>query len=89
MHQPWSSRKSKDALSFQERKKLETSSATASATNRVKKDEDSIPEDRSLLEEVLERTNMLEALKRVEKNAGVAGVDGMPTTELRDFLKQN
>lgn len=89
MHQPWSSRKSKDALSFQGRKKLETSSATASATNGVKKDEDSIPEDQSLLEEVLERANMFGALKRVEKNAGVAGVDGVSTKELRDYLKQN
>ena len=89
MHQSWSSRKSKDALSFQNRRKVEPSVDSASATNEMKKNENSIPKQLSLLEEVLERTNMFEALKRVEKNAGVAGVDGISTTELRDYLKRH
>ena len=37
----------------------------------------------NLMEAVVERSNMKEALERVEKNAGAPGVDGMPTTELR------
>lgn len=89
MHQSWSSRKSKDALSFQDRRKVELSEDFASATNEMKENENSIPEQLSLLEEVLERTNMFEALKKVEDNAGVAGVDGLSTKELRDYLKQH
>ncbi len=88
MHQSWSSRKSKDALSFQGRRRVEPSVDSASATSEMKKNENSIPKPMSLLEEVLERTNMFEALNRVEKNAGVAGVDGLLTSELRDYLKQ-
>ena len=42
-----------------------------------------------LLEEVLERNNMLLALKRVISNKGSHGVDGMTVYELRQFLKDN
>jgi group II intron reverse transcriptase/maturase len=42
-----------------------------------------------LLEEILERYNMLEALKRVERNKSSGGIDGMSTTELRPYLKEN
>jgi RNA-directed DNA polymerase len=68
---------------------LETSMSTGSATNDAKKFENSIPKVLNLMEEVLERTNMIEALRRVERNAGCAGVDGLSTSELRDFLRQN
>jgi len=40
-----------------------------------------------LMEAVVERKNMTEALTRVEKNRGSAGVDEMPVSELRNFLK--
>jgi hypothetical protein len=40
----------------------------------------------SLMEQVVERRNMLSALKRVERNKGAAGVDGMGTKELRAHL---
>lgn len=68
---------------------MEPSADKTSATNELKKEENSIHEHLSLLDEVLEKTNMFEALKRVERNAGVAGVDGLSTKELRDYLKQN
>jgi group II intron reverse transcriptase/maturase len=42
-----------------------------------------------LLEEVLERNNMLLALKRVISNKGSYGVDGMKTDELREHIKQH
>lgn len=37
-----------------------------------------------LMEEVVARTNMLAALKRVEKNAGAPGVDRITVAQLRD-----
>lgn len=41
-----------------------------------------------LMEAVVERSNMLMALHRVERNKGAAGVDGMPVAELRAYLKE-
>lgn len=42
-----------------------------------------------LMEEMLERGNLKEALRRVEGNKGAAGVDGMRVEELRGDLKQH
>lgn len=42
-----------------------------------------------LLDEVLERSNMLLALKRVISNKGSHGVDGMKTDELREHIKKH
>lgn len=42
-----------------------------------------------LLEKVLSRDNLMAALKRVEANKGVAGVDGVSTEQLRDYLRQH
>ena len=42
-----------------------------------------------LLEKVLERNNMLLALKRVISNKGIHGVDGMKTDELREYIKKH
>ena len=42
-----------------------------------------------LLDEVLERNNMLLALKRVIGNKGSHGVDGMKTDELREHIKKH
>lgn len=41
-----------------------------------------------LLEDVLERDNMLEAMYRVIRNKGSHGVDGMKTDELREHVKR-
>ena len=43
--------------------------------------------DAGTWEAVFERTNMLNALKRVESNKGAAGIDGMKVDELRSYLK--
>lgn len=42
-----------------------------------------------LLERMLERENLLLALKRVKQNKGAAGIDGMEVAELPEYLKQN
>ena len=41
----------------------------------------------SLMTAVIDRDNMLEALKRVRSNKGAAGVDGMTVDELPEWLK--
>ena len=43
----------------------------------------------NLMEVLVEKENMQAALKRVKKNGGAAGVDGMTTEELPKYLKGN
>ena len=47
------------------------------------------PAEASLWERLLARENLVEALRRVEQNAGAAGPDGMGTKELRPWLKDH
>jgi len=47
------------------------------------------PEQLQLMEAVVGRENMFKALRRVESNQGAAGVDGMPVTGLRGYLKEH
>ena len=47
------------------------------------------PAEASLWEQFLSRENLAEALRRVEQNAGAAGIDGMSTKELRPWLKDH
>ena len=42
-----------------------------------------------LMEEVCERGNLKEALRRVKANKGSAGVDGMTVGGITDYLKQH
>lgn len=46
-------------------------------------------EQARLLETILERENMRQALKRVTSNKGAPGVDGMSVAQLRGYLKQH
>ena len=39
-----------------------------------------------MLEAIMDRRNIEKALVQVTRNKGSAGVDGMPTDELRDYL---
>jgi RNA-directed DNA polymerase len=41
---------------------------------------------KKIMEAVVERENMVQALKRVKANKGAPGMDGMPVTELRGYL---
>ncbi len=43
----------------------------------------------SLMERVLRRPNLMRALKRVRKNGGSPGTDGMTVEELPEWLKEN
>jgi RNA-directed DNA polymerase len=43
----------------------------------------------SLLNRILERKNLVRALKQVRRNKGAPGIDGMTVDELPDFLKQH
>lgn len=45
------------------------------------------PREHQMMEEVLTKENMTLAMKRVEANKGAAGVDDMPISELRSYLK--
>lgn len=45
--------------------------------------------EEDLMTAVVERTNMLAALRQVERNRGSAGVDGMSTAQLRPWLKEH
>lgn len=47
------------------------------------------PSTTQLMEAVVERSNMLLALHRVENNRGAAGVDEMEVRELRGYLKEH
>ena len=47
------------------------------------------PARSGLWEEVFSRENLARALRRVEQNAGAAGIDGMGTEELRPWLKEH
>src|SRR5438093_3354290 len=42
-----------------------------------------------LMEEVCERANLKEAVRRVQANKGSAGVDGITVNQLTDYLKQH
>ena len=42
-----------------------------------------------LLEKILERENMLQALHRVEKNQGAPGIDSMTVKDLRQYVIEN
>jgi len=49
----------------------------------------SIPEFSTLLEQVVERDNMVRAYRRVRQNHGAAGIDLMSVEELHGFLQGN
>ena len=44
-------------------------------------------EDHQLMERVVERSNLWSAYERVVRNKGAAGVDDLPVSELKDWLK--
>lgn len=50
---------------------------------------DDVRNQQELWERVFSRENLLVALKRVERNKGAAGVDGLETHELRDWLAEH
>jgi RNA-directed DNA polymerase len=55
----------------------------------MRNDPESLARTNRLMEEVCERENLKEALRRVKANKGSAGVDGMTVGEITDYLKQH
>src|SRR6478752_984504 len=51
-------------------------------------EENAVDETMELLDKVLQRENMLRALRRVEQNKGAAGVDGMTVEQLGAYLRE-
>jgi RNA-directed DNA polymerase len=78
-------------LAFMEEGRSEAPTAsmegTESSTGKRGMESPAITEP--LMEEVCERENCKQALKRVKANKGSAGVDGMTVQQLPEFLKQH
>jgi len=55
----------------------------------VKREAESPARTDGLMEEIVERENLREALKRVKANKGSPGIDGMTVKELPEYLKEN
>jgi RNA-directed DNA polymerase len=55
----------------------------------AKREAESPAKTEGLMEEVVERENLREALKRVKANKGSAGIDGMTVKGLPEYLKEN
>ena len=43
----------------------------------------------SLIDDILSRENLNQAFKRVKTNKGCAGIDNMPVSELREYIREN
>ncbi|MDH3442728.1 MAG: group II intron reverse transcriptase/maturase [Deltaproteobacteria bacterium] len=59
----------------------------AKASSTTAKKANIEPSTTRMMEAVVERSNMIRALRRVERNAGSAGEDGVEVGELRGYLK--
>ena len=78
-------------LAFQEESRSEAPTVSREGTESLtgKRPPESPAIDERLMEEVCERENCKQALKRVKANKGSAGVDGMTVQQLPAFLKQH
>ena len=45
--------------------------------------------DKTLIDKILSRDNMMQALKKVKANKGAGGVDGIGVDEIDDYLKEH
>jgi RNA-directed DNA polymerase len=62
--------------------------AQVSGSNLLGTEAQPAPRQPDLIEQMLERGNMLKALQAVERNGGAAGVDGMEVAQLRIYLRE-
>jgi len=78
-------------LAFAVEGRSESPMATAEGTERpvVKRTPESLTQVEPLMEEVCERGNLEQALKRVMANKGGPGVDGMTVKQLPGYLKRH
>jgi hypothetical protein len=61
----------------------------ASGSNFPGNEEQTGPKPPDLIERMLERGNLLKALRAVETNRGAAGMDGMEVKQLRSYLREH
>ena len=78
-------------LAFMEESRSEAPTASVEGTESSagKRGTESPAIAEQLMEEVCERENCKQALKRVKANKGSAGVDGMTVQQLPEYLKQH
>ena len=77
-------------LAFMEESRGEAPTACSEGTESAKAvRQPESPAQEHLMEEVCERENVRQALKRVQANRGSAGVDGMQVGELPKYLEQH
>ena len=78
-------------LAFSEDRRGEAPRTEGEGTESLvaKRPAESPAETERLMEEVVERENLKEALKRVRANKGSPGVDGMTVHALPDYLKEH
>lgn len=78
-------------LAFTEMNRSEAPRDSAEGTEAlmVKREAESMAVSRQLMEAVCERRNCKQALARVKRNKGSAGIDGMTVEQLPAYLKQH
>src|SRR5438132_5112810 len=78
-------------LAFEAESRSETPRAATEGTESLaaRREAESPAKIETLMEEVLERNNLREALKKVKANKGSAGVDGMTVQNLPRYLKKH
>jgi RNA-directed DNA polymerase len=77
-------------LAFMEENRGEAPMASSEGTESAKAvRQPESPAQGQLMEEVCERENLRQAMKRVQANRGSAGVDGMQVGELPEYLEQH
>ena len=78
-------------LAFPEERRGEAPRTEGEGTESLtaKRSAENPAETERLMEEVVERENLKEALKRVKANKGSPGVDGMTVHALPDYLKEH
>lgn len=83
--------KTQKCLAFPEesRDEVPTASWRGSESFAARKDPENPAAFEKLMEEICERRNLEEALRRVRANKGAPGVDGMTVDDLVDYLKQH
>jgi RNA-directed DNA polymerase len=77
------------ALTDNVKVKPEAVASQRTETLRAGSEPESQAGNERLMEVIVERENLKQALKRVEENKGAGGVDGMHVKELRGYLKQH
>ena len=77
------------ALQAESRSEAPSAALQGTETLTAKRAHESLADTEKLMEEVCERDNCEQALKRVKANRGAAGADGMTVRELPQYLKQH